>query len=91
MMERNAQSRLAWYAARAAKFDKDSRDLPNTDPKPSPEHWRIWAAEMRAFSETTNDPKVRAIMLRHANAYDKKADRAARRAGRANTGEMSPS
>jgi hypothetical protein len=39
-------------------------------------HWRDRAAEMRALSETMQDPNTAAIMLRLAEDYDTLADRA---------------
>ena len=39
-------------------------------------HWRDRAAQMRALSDSMNDKKAAAIMLRLANDYDKLANRA---------------
>ena len=39
-------------------------------------HWRDRAAEIRALSDEMKDVKVRSLILRLANDYDKLADRA---------------
>jgi hypothetical protein len=40
------------------------------------QHWRDRATEMRALSDTLENPETVAIMLRLADDYDKLADRA---------------
>ena len=40
-------------------------------------HWRMRAEKMRTLAEETNDPTVRAMMLRFAATYDRVAGQAA--------------
>ena len=43
----------------------------------TPTHWRLRAEKMRTLAEETNDPTVRAMMLRFAATYDRVAGQAA--------------